>query len=438
MTHIGVTARRLLSNYTLPYQGGRIIVGAVVVYAMNSGLYLAGSTLFFLRGIHLSAAQVGAGLTVAGLAGFLTTVPVCMLARRFGPLRLLQMIQVWRAGCFVGLAFATNFYTFVLFASLWWISQGPVLPTVQQVVAAVGGDGNQTRSLGVVGSISNLGMCIGALVAAPFLSIGGVWMFRCVLLIGGLCCLAASGVWGLLKDLVKVDPAAARTAPVAKRRRGVLLVSRDRGYLALTAISGLLFLHTVLLGVGIPLWLVHSTDASPGLLSALVIMNTVLAITFQVHFTGRIKSSRDGTRALRYAGISLAAFSLVLIASAHTRSWLTIMLLVLATVLLTAGELLQGAGSWELSYRHAPAALRTEYLSVFTLGSSAVGIVGPALVTLILSQGTNGLLILCGLFLALSAAVTALGRWLALPDDQHTEEPAPESAPEPVVTMEPT
>lgn len=438
MTNIGATARRLLRNYTLPYKGGRVIVGAVLVYATNSGLYLAGSTLFFVRGIHLGDAQVGAGLTVAGLVGFLTTVPICMLARRFGPLQLLRTIQVWRAACFVALAFADNFYTFMLFASLWWISQGPVLPTVQQVVAAVGGDRNQTRSLGVVGSISNLGMCIGALVAAPFLSIGGVWMFRCILLLGGLCCLAASGLFGLLKDLVKVDPAAARTAPLARRRGRVLLVSRDRGYLALTVTSGLLFLHTVLLGVGIPLWLLHSTDASPGLLSALVTMNTVLAITFQVHFTRRIKSSRDGTRALRYAGFSLAAFSLVLIASAHARSWLTITLLVLATVLLTMGELLQSAGSWELSYRHAPAALRTEYLSVFTLGSSAVGIVGPALVTLVLSQGAKGLLALSALFVALSAAVTALGRWIAQPDDQHMEEPAPESAPDPAVATQGT
>ncbi len=435
MTNIGATARRLLGNYTLPYKGGRVIVGAVVVYATNSGLYLAGSTLFFLRGIHLSDTQVGAGLTVAGLVGFLTTVPVCMLARRFGPLQLMRMILVWRAACFVALAFADNFYTFMLFASLWWISQGPVLPTAQQVVAAVGGDRNQTRSLGVVGSISNVGMCIGALVAAPFLSIGGLWMFRCIFLLGGLCCLAASGLMGLLKDLAKVDPAAARTAPLAKRRGRLLLVSRDRAYLALTVISGLLFLHTVLLGVAIPLWLVRSTDAPPGLLSALVTLNTVLAITFQVHVTKRMKSSRDGTRALRYAGFSLAAFSLVLITSAHAQSWLAITLLVLATVLLTMGELLQGAGSWELSYRHAPAALRTEYLSVFSLGSSAVGIIGPALVTLVLSHGTKGLLDLCGLFLALSAAVTALGRRLARPDDQHMEEPAPESTLDPTVTI---
>jgi MFS family permease len=422
----GHSLRRLLNIYLLPSRSGRIIVAAVVVYATGSGLYLAGGTVFFLRGIDLSNAQLGIGLTVAGVAGFLTTVPVTMLARRFGPLQLLRMVEVWRAGSLAALAFADNVYTFTLFVSLFLISQGPVLPMVQLVVAGVVGERDQTRSLGVIGSVSNAGMALGAIAAAPFLSIGSIWTFRAILLLGGLCCLASAGLFGL----IKVDAA----APTDTRTRwlsGLLPVVRDRRYLTLTVANGALFMHTVLLSVGLPLWLVRSTDAPPGLLSALFTLNTVLAIILQVHFARRVSNSRDGTRALRYAGFSLAVFSLVLIASAHSRNWLTISLLVLATVVLTCGELLQGAGAWELSYRHAPQALRTEYLSVFSLGGAGIGIVGPGLLALVLSWQTKGLLALCALFLAMSAAVMVIGAQLAQAERRTTEELRDTGAPSP-------
>ncbi|MGW4641045.1 MFS transporter [Sphaerisporangium sp. NPDC004334] len=418
--------RRLLGSYILPSRDGRLIVAAVVVYATGSGLYLAGGTVFLVRGVGLSTAQVGTGLTVAGLAGFLTTVPVSMLARRFGPLQLLRMVQVWRAAWLAALAFADNVWTFTLFASLFMISQGPVLPMVQLVVGAVAGERDQTKSLGVIGSVSNVGMCLGALAAAPFLSLGGVWMLRSILLIGALCCVASAGLFGLLH----VQVAAPADRP-ARWHSGLLPVLRDRRYLALTTVNGVLFLHTVLFGIGLPLWLVQSTDAPPGLLSGLITVNTVLAITLQVHFAKRVGDSRGGTRALRGAGVTLAASSLVLVAASYSHAWLTITLLVVATILLTCGEMLQAVGGWELSYRHAPPDLRTEYLSVFSLGGAAVGIVGPVLLAVVLGLRTSGMVALAALFLLTAAAATVVGARLrhaerhdALEQEPEPDEPA--------------
>jgi MFS family permease len=399
---------RFWDSYTLPNKGGRVIAVGVVVYATSSGLYLAGSTVYFVRGIGLSTAQIGTGLTIAGLVGFLTTMPMSMLANSLGPLRLLRLLQVWRAVWFAALAFADNMVAFTLFASLFAISQGPIFPMVQLLVNAVAGEVDRTRTLGVISSVINVGMSVGALAAAPFLSLGSTAPLRTVLLIGAACCLVSAGVFGLLK----VEGTAAEQKPT-RWHRGALSVARDRRYLGLTVINGVLFLHTVLLSIGLPLWIVQSTDAPASLLSALFAVNTVLAIAFQVHFAKNVKSSRDGSRALRNAGLALAAFSLLLIATMHSAHWLTITLLVAATVTLTCGELLQGAGGWELSYRHAPEARRTEYLSVFSLGGSAAGIVGPGLLALLLSRETTGLVALAALFLCAAAAVTVVGGRLA-------------------------
>ncbi|MFK0193309.1 MFS transporter [Kitasatospora sp. NPDC090308] len=428
--------RRLLSTYTLPSRGGRIIASGVVVYASSSGLYLAGGTVYFLKGAGLSAAQIGTGLTIAGLVGFLTTVPVSLLANRWGPLRLLRVLQVWRATWFAALAFTHDVYTFTLFASLFAISQGPVFPMVQLLVNGVAGEADRTRTLGVISSVINVGMSAGALAAAPFLAVGGTGMLRAVLLIGAVLCLSAAGVFGLLRGEPAAAPAEKALAEKAPARwhAGLLVVGRDRRYLGLTAANGVMFLHTVLLGIGLPLWIVQSTNAPVGMLSALFAVNTGLAIVLQVPFAKNVRSTRDGTRALRNAGLALAAFSLLLIATMHTDRWLTTGLLVAATAVLTCGELLQGAGGWELSYRHAPEERRTEYLSVFNLGTSAAGIVGPALLGLLLARETTGLLVLAVLFLGTAAAVSVLGGRLA-----RAELPPqpPESADATTTTTEP-
>ncbi|MFD7164761.1 MFS transporter [Streptomyces violascens] len=406
--------RRVADSYALPSREGRVVALAVAVYAAGSGLYLAGGTVFFVSGIGLSIAEVGTGLTIAGLVGFLTTVPVSMLAKRLGALRLLRMLQVWRAFWFVALAFADTAVTFTLFASLFAMSQGPVSPMTQLVVSTIAGEADRTRSFAVMRSVSNVGMSVGALAAAPFLAVGSAWTFKTILLIGGLSCLGAA----LLLGRINVTTG----APEAKRvpwRSGLAAVCRDRRYAALTAANGVLFLHTVLLGVGLPLWAVRSTNAPAGMLSVLVTVNTVLAIALQVHFAERVNTSQDGTRALRNAGFALAAFSLVLIASSHCGTWLAMGLLLVATVLLTCGELWQSAGSWGLSYRHAPEEQRTEYLSVFSLGSAAVGIVGPALLALVVDGGAAWLLGLAMLFLLTSAAVVAIGGRLARAERQE-------------------
>ncbi|MBS2961893.1 MFS transporter [Actinocrinis puniceicyclus] len=400
----GEVMRRLLGNYALPSKGGRIIAAGVVVYASSSGLYLAGGTVYFVKGIGLSAAQVGAGLTIASLVGFVTTVPVSMLATRWGPRRLLRLLQVWRALWFASLAFAHGMVAFTLFASLFTISQGPIFPMVQLLVNAVVGEADRTRTLGLISSVINVGMSLGILAAAPFLAVGGTGMLRAVLLVGAGCCLASSAVFGLLKvGVITAGPTQTR------RFGGLLTVARDRPYLGLTLVNGALFLHTVLLGIGLPLWIVQSTNAPVGLLSALFVVNTVLAIVFQVHVAKNVNSTRDGIRALRRSGLALAAFSLLLIATTHSSRWLTIILLIAATAVLTFGELLQGAGGWELSFRHAPEARRTEYLSVFNLSTSAAGIVGPVLLALLLSRRTTGLIALAAVFVCTALAVTVLG-----------------------------
>ncbi|MEU2117022.1 MFS transporter [Streptomyces sp. NPDC016459] len=405
---IGNGVKKLVSDYSLPGRNHRIIAWGVVVNASGSGFYLTGSTLYFLKGIGLTAAQVGIGLTIAGLVGFLTTVPVTLLAKRLGPLTLLRTLQLWRAAWLVALAFSDGMLTFTLCASMVMITQGPIFPMVQMLVNTTAGSADRTRMLGVISSVINVGMSIGTLAAAPLISMGGLPWLRSIILAGAACSVMSSVVFRFLDiDTSSAEP------NTQKWYAGLVDVAKDRKYLALSAVNGILFLHPVLLGVAIPLWLVESTNAPEALLSVFLFINTVLAIVFQVHFAKNIKSTADGTRSLLRSGVALALFSLLLIPSMYTDVWLSVTILGAAILLLTCGELFQGAGAWELSIRHAPESKRAEYLGVFSLGGSVSNIVGPALVAVLITWGAKGMVVLAAVFVVAAGLIAAVGARLA-------------------------
>src|SRR5215831_4905086 len=84
----------------IPARGaGRTLALVSFIDSIGTGLFLAGSAIFFVRSIGLSAAQVGLGLSIAGVVGFATTVPMGVLGDRVGPRRLFVLLQLWRAAC---------------------------------------------------------------------------------------------------------------------------------------------------------------------------------------------------------------------------------------------------------------------------------------------------------------------------------------------------
>ena len=102
----------------------------------------------------------------------------------------------------------------------------------------------------------------------------------------------------------------------------------------------------------------------------------------------------------------LAGCSVVTASAAHASPWLAALLLVVATVLMSLGEIWQAAGAWELSYRYADADREVQYLAVFSLGVAGQHIVGPALVTAaVVGMGTVGLIGLAVLFLIATVLV---------------------------------
>lgn len=417
----------------LPGRGaGRTLALVTFIDSIGTGLFLTGAAIFFVRSIGLTGAQIGLGLSAGGAVGFATTVPIGVLGDRLGPRRLLAGFQLWRAACLVALVFVSDVVSFTVVAALMAIAE-TATPSLTQAVVASAVDGeSRVRTMAILRSTRNAGFSVGALLAAPLIAAGSA---------------AISGImFGDALSFVVAALILARvplTRAAAVRRRPGFLTAlgsfRDWRYAGLASLNSVLTLHMTILVFGIPLWLIHATSAPAGLVAVVMVLNTVMAVVLQVPFSRHATVPGGASRVLRLAGVMLSGCSVAIAAAAHASPWFAAALLVLATALMSLGEIWQAAGAWELSYRYADPEREVQYLAVFSLGVAAQDIFGPALVTAaVIGAGTAGWLGLAALFLVatllVGPATSALER-ASRPAAMHDSKDSQDSKEEPCCAL---
>jgi Major Facilitator Superfamily len=408
-----------LSGYVPGRGAGRALALVTLIDSIGTGLFLAGAAIFFVRAIGLTAAQVGLGLSVGAAVGLLTTVPIGVLGDRLGPRRLLVLVQLWRAACLVALVFVSDAVSFTVVAALMAIAEAATPSLTQAVVAAAVDGGSRVRTMAVLRSTRNVGFSVGALLAGPLIASGSATALSAIMYGDALSFVVAA---------VTLCRVPLTRAAAGRRHPGFLAVLgsfRDWRYVGLAAVNSLLTLHLTILVFGIPLWLIHATSAPAGLVAVVVMVNTVMAVVLQVPFS-RHAVAGGAVRVLRLAGVMLAGCSVALAAAAYVSMWLAAALLILATTLMSLGEIWQSAGAWELSYRYADPEREVQYLAVFSLGITAQDIYGPALVAVaVIGAGAAGWLGLAAVFvvatLLVGPAAAALERAAAVHNSK--EEP---------------
>jgi MFS family permease len=390
-----------LKEYVPPTRDGRRFAIVSLADSTGTGFYIAGGTVFFIMVMRLSVTQVGLGLTIGALVGFLAAVPVGSLVLRLGALRAFQVLQLWRGFWFCVLAFAHGFPELVAITSLMSLAQGPIWPMTQLIVGAIVQDEDRTKTMASIRSIRNVGFSLGALSAVPLLGLGTAGASRWVVIADSLSFLVSAALLRAMRTAVAPEGHAPGHWYKA------LSSFRDWRYLSLTIANAVLALHSSLLAVGLPLFVIHSTKAPHSVLGVLVATNTILAVTLQVRFARGVSSSRAGSRALRNGGLSLALCCLILVAVGRAGVAMSVGLLLVAVALLTFGEMWQSVGAWDLSVRHAPKERRPQYLMAFYLGAQAETIVGPALFGFVVATRSMLAWVGTGLFFALAAGATA-------------------------------
>ncbi|MCZ7456178.1 MFS transporter [Streptomyces sp. WMMC940] len=387
----------------------RIIAANALVGSTGTGMFLAGSALYFTRFAGLTHIQLGLGLAIAGIVGIATTVPMGRLADRFGPRNVLLFACVWRAVGYLAFLNVDGFTEFVITASLLYVVDRAGQPLNQALVGRLITGTERNRTMGFIRALRNVGFTVGFAVGGIALTAGTATGFRLLFVGNALSFLVIFVFLWLLPDVRAAAPA---TGGEGKEKPGGPVVPplRDARFVAATAANGVLFLHDAILTVVLPLWIAEHTRSPIWMITVLVTANTVITVLAQVRVTRHIQDLDSATRATNHSAglMSLACLAFAASGVADAPGW-TVAALAAAVLLLTAGELLHSASSWEISFAMSPDAAQGRYLAFFNVGFSAAEIAGPAVVLWLLStSGPLGWLVLAVAF-PLAAALSWTG-----------------------------
>lgn len=381
---------------------------AQLVCRTGDGAYYICAALFFTRIVGLSPVQMGLGLTIAWSVALVVSVPLGQLADRKGPRGTAVVLFIGAGLAVSSYLFISSFIPFVISACVYAACQRGGSAAQQALLAGLTPKDRVTQVRAHVQAAYNAGLAVGAGLGGLALLFDRRAAYGAVFAVNTCAFLAASLV---LSRLPSVSP-----APVPSRSKsrspGSASVFKDRPYIALSVLNTLLLLHIPLVDIALPLWISKHTAAPTWLLSPMFIVNTVAVVLFQVRVSHGVTLQSAGRYV--FLGSTLLAAGCVVFATTGISgsAWVAGILLMVAVGVQVVGEMMQAAGSWELSFGLAPEGKHGQYQAFFGNGTTVAEMIGPlALTGLIVYWGVPGWLLLGALFVAASAAVPPVARW---------------------------
>ncbi|WP_231954514.1 MFS transporter [Actinoplanes derwentensis] len=381
----------------------RALTWATVAGSTSKGVMFSVSALFFTTVVGLSPATVGAGLTVAGFGGVLTSYAAGRLSDRFGPRPVLLGAVLAQAGALVAYSLTRDAVTFVLVACV--AVGGETMQRTSRVtlVARVFTGSGRVAVRARLRVVDNVSIAAGSGAAAVALAVGTRTAYLTAVLAAAALTLSATFALRRLPDVtvgVRDEASEAGTPP-----------SRDRRYLTVVALHAVITIQFVLLTVGMPLWVAGHTSAPHVTVALLMVLNTLVVTFFQVRATRLVVDVPSAGRAVRNGTVLLLVACLCYAAAGYPGTGAAVGLLVAAVTAHSFGEIVSEAGGWELAFELADPRNTGAYQGVSQAGMAIGRAFAPLVVaSTAIGLGLPGWLLLGGLFVAAGAGTRLITR----------------------------
>jgi MFS family permease len=388
----------------------RVLAVGMLVTAVGRGLYIPASVVYFATQLQLTPNQVGFALSCAGAGALISAMPLgTVVDRASSPRTVAIAYGLLHSAAMAALLVSSSFPIFVAVITLLGVAERGSSVARQALVALLFSPEQRVLTQARLRTVANVGTSAGALVAALAMATDLPGIYGWLITGNAVALLTLAGLLLLLppgRSLAEV--------PASPAWRSVV---RDRPFLTLALLNGVLSLHSAILRVGLPLWVTIQVGGPVWLVPILYGINTVLTVLLQVRAAGRAETPDLAVAALRRSGLFTAGACLLMLSTGFIPESLAVVVLVVGVVALTAGEVHQSAGGWGLAYGLGRSRAEGTYLGAFSMGTSLQELAGPILVTTVLvGFPVAGPIAIAGALVATGFAISVLFlRWYSVP-----------------------
>lgn len=312
---IGKSAGPRISSSPSPSVPQRALIAASFVSRVGNGLFNTAAVLYFTLVVHLPAARVGVGLTIAGLVGLLAGIPAGNLADRYGPRTVWLTALTMQAVTMAAFVFIDDWVTFTLIATLDRLAATAGGAAGGALIARTGGE-RPAAFRAKLRTFVNLGVVLGTLGAAFAVSADTRAAYTALILAN-----AASFAFACLIALLGVPNYQPLPRPKEHHRWAVL---SDRPYVSFVALYGAMGLQYQTVSLLLPIWLSAHTDAPRWTVAAVYAVNSGVCALLQSRIGSRVETPRQGGRAFRIAGLLFLVSCPLMALTADVPAWIAL------------------------------------------------------------------------------------------------------------------
>src|SRR5262245_18042456 len=167
-------------------RAARVMVLATLINVTGNGVYVVVAVLYFTRIVGLSPTQVGVGLSIAGLCGLVSGVPMGHLGDRIGGRELILVLLLLGAVAAAAAALVETYWQFVIQASTLAIFDRGSAAVRAGLIASTSTGPERIRTRAYLRSVVNVGLAIGGAGAALALVADTKAAYVTVIVINGL------------------------------------------------------------------------------------------------------------------------------------------------------------------------------------------------------------------------------------------------------------
>ena len=388
-----------------------VLALSTFVNRAGSGMVTTTFAIYFTRVVGLRTTEVGLALSVAAFAAMVGQIPLGHLGDQRGPRETTRLLLVASGVALLGLLVVHNAVALTLVLATATTFNAGASAVRNGYVARIATGGRGVAFKAYLRAVTNVAMGFGALVGGLTLWLDATWAYLAVLAVDGLSSIAAGLLTGKLPHLAPTPSAAGEPR---------LAVLRDRPYVLVTLLTGLVAMHFVVMDVGVALWVSQRTSAPTWVVAAVLLLNTTCVALFQVRLARGSDDVRTSARSMLVGSLWIAAGFAVIALSGAVGARAAAALLLGGAAVHVVGEMISSGGQWGVSMGLAPMERQGQYQGFASFGFSLSGVIAPTLITfLCIEWGWPGWYVMGGIVVAAAAALGPVSRWALATRDRY-------------------